>query len=120
MSYRFFCAQEFINCTPSCSIDDMDKGFMDRLETARAYSSVPFVITSAFRSREYELSHSRSGSSSHCKGLAVDIRCYSDQWRFIIIQSLLRAGFRRIGVYETFIHVDCDSSKLQSIWYGKS
>lgn len=120
MAYRYFSALEFLKCVPSCSIDDMDKDFMDRLETARSYSSVPFVLNSAFRSIEYEREHRRSGSSSHCLGVAVDIRCTNDVWRLSIVKSLLRAGFRRLGIYESFIHVDSDPLKPQCIWYGKS
>lgn len=89
---------------------------MDALETARAYSGHPFIINSAYRSKEYEISKGRAGTSSHCKGLAVDIRCFDDLTRLSIIKSLLRAGFRRIGIAKTFIHVDSDKSKPQCIW----
>lgn len=89
---------------------------MDRLETARAYSLYPFVLTSAFRSVAYEKEHKRSGKSSHCKGCAVDIFCNDSARRLVIIQSLLRAGFRRIGINSTYIHVDSDFDKPHCFW----
>ena len=89
---------------------------MERLEYARSMSDCPFIVNSAFRSVQYEKEHLRSGTSSHCKGLAVDLRCHSDRARCTIIKCLMRAGFRRIGIAKTFIHVDSDKSKNDSIW----
>ena len=89
---------------------------MERLEYARSMSDCPFIVNSAFRTVEYELAHNRSGSSSHCKGLAVDLHCISDRARCTIVKCLLRAGFRRIGIAKTFIHVDYDKSKNDAIW----
>lgn len=114
--YLYFDSDEFQKCTPSCSIDDMDPAFLVRLDTARSIAGIPFVINSAFRPLSYELSVGRKGTSSHCKGVAVDIRCTSTAHRFRIVFALLKAGFSRIGISSRFIHVDSDSSKPDSIW----
>lgn len=106
MSYRFFSENEFRTLTPSCSLSDMDEDFMCRLDNARALAGFPFVITSAFRSREWDRSRGRSGNSYHCKGCAVDISCNDSSKRFVIVQSLMRSGFKGIGIAKTFIHVD--------------
>lgn len=89
---------------------------MNRLEYARAISQVPYILSSAYRSVEYELSKGRKGSSSHCKGCAVDIRCKNGTDRVLILSGLLTAGFRRIGIAKTYIHVDYDSDKTDAIW----
>jgi hypothetical protein len=35
----------------------------------------------------------------------------------IIVKALLEVGFKRIGIDDTFIHVDCDPTKDQNlIW----
>lgn len=116
---RYFQSSEFEECNPSCKIDDMDEDFLLKLDDARSICSFPFVLNSAFRPKEYELQKGRSGSSSHCKGLAVDISCLTSVCRLKMIMSLLAVGFRRIGIYPTFIHVDSDFSKPASMWYGK-
>lgn len=116
---RYFKESEFKNATPSCSISDMSEEFLLKLDDARSLCSCPFVINSAYRSPEYELSKNRSGSSSHCKGLAVDIRCSTASARLKILVCLLAVGFRRIGLYNGFIHVDMDTSKPSSLWLGK-
>lgn len=119
MAYRYFKESEFRSATPSCSLNDMDPDFMQKLDDARTLCSYPFVINSAYRSKEYELSKGRPGTSSHCKGLAVDISCITSICRLKMLLALLAVGFRRIGIYSTFLHVDMDVSKPVSIWYGK-
>lgn len=115
---RFFKPEEFEKANPSCSIDQMDEEFLLQLDDARAICSVPFIITSAYRSVDYEKSRERSGSSSHCKGLAVDLVCTSGKSRLKMVLALMAVGFRRIGIYKNFIHVDLDYSKSPSIWLG--
>ena len=119
-SFRYFKPEEFQACTPSCSIEDMNEDFLQRLDDARNICGVPFHLNSAFRSREYEIAHDRHllGIGSHSKGLAVDIRCTNSQDRLKMVLSLLSVGFRRIGIYPTFIHVDSDLDKIPSIWLG--
>lgn len=116
---RYFKEEEFRKATPSCSLDDMNEEFMLKLDDARSLCSFPFVINSAFRSMDYEKSKGRTGSSSHCKGLAVDISCLTSFARLKMILALLAVGFRRIGVYPTFLHVDMDTSKPSSMFIGK-
>lgn len=116
---RYFKDEEFQKATPPCSLDDMDEEFMQKLDDARSLCSYPFVVNSAFRSKDYEKSKGRSGSSSHCKGLAIDISCLTSVARLKMILALLAVGFRRIGIYPTFIHVDMDTSKPSSLFIGK-
>lgn len=117
MLYKYFKAGEFELCTPRCGLRSMDPDFMRRLDHAREVAGVPFVINSAFRSVDWELSHGRSGSSSHTKGLAVDISCVTPAYRYRILYALISEGFTRIGLYPSFIHVDADSEKPAAIWH---
>lgn len=94
----------------------MDEDFLQTLDYARSLSPVPFRLTSAYRSPEYEKIMGRSGLSSHCKGLAVDIACPNGRYRLAIIDSLLDAGFTRLGFGKGFIHVDMDKDKNNSCW----
>lgn len=116
---RYFKDEEFLKATPPCSLDDMDEEFMQKLDDARSLCSYPFVVNSAFRSKDYEKSKGRTGSSSHCKGLAVDISCLTSVARLKMILALFAVGFRRIGIYPTFLHVDMDISKPSSLFIGQ-
>lgn len=103
------------NAVPACSIVNLDERLVSAL--FRVWRLSPFVINSAYRSVEYEKSKGRSGSSSHCKGLAADIACVSNRQRYELINCALAAGFTRIGVGKSFIHLDLDESKPQHrIW----
>lgn len=116
--YRYFSDKEFKNCSPICSINDMDKEFMDKLDILREKAGIPLVITSAYRSKEWDLSKGRSGNGAHTKGVAVDIRCNNSHNRFLILKAALEIGFKRIGIANTFIHVDDDSSLPQEVIWG--
>ena len=94
--------------------DNMDEEFLQRLDQARAFADIPFIINSAYRSPNHPLSI-KNPSSSHIKGLAVDIKATDNVTRFKIIDALLFVGFKRIGIADTFIHVDMDYDKRQEI-----
>jgi len=86
---------------------------MRRLDRARAIAGIPFVITSGFRSREHNATVGGISTSSHLRGLAVDIRCRDDRTAVRMIAALAQAGFQRIGWHREgrFIHVDIDDTK---------
>lgn len=113
---RHFKPYEFECAVPKCSIEQMDEAFLRKLDAARDYAGIPFRINSAYRSEAYELSKGRTGTSSHCKGVAVDIACTDSRKRYIIVNALIVSGFYRIGIAKTFIHVDDDNEKRPSVW----
>ena len=93
---------------------NMSKEFLFVLDEAREVSGIPFIINSAYRSPEHPLSI-KNPSSSHIKGLAVDIKATDSNTRFKIVQALITVGFTRIGIADTFIHVDLDLDKTQNV-----
>ena len=94
-------------------IDDgnMDQEFLLKIDRAREVAQIPFVINSAWRSVEKNKEVGGKSNSSHLKGLAVDISVTNSRQRFIGLKALIQAGFNRIGVAKTFIHVDDDKDK---------
>ena len=117
--YQFFKEEEFANCSPKCKLSDMDQSLMNKLDTARSLAGVPFIINSAFRTREYEIQHGRSGASFHTKGMAVDIKCKSSTMRFRIVGALIASGFTGIGINKNFIHADIRENKPLIFLYDK-
>jgi len=90
-----------------------------KLNRARDLAGVPFVVNSAYRCKEYNRAVGGSERSAHTKGYAMDIKCLESRDRFKILNALLSVGFKRIGVYGTFIHVDDDPTlPTNVIWYG--
>tara|TARA_B100000497_G_scaffold73221_1_gene82160 strand:+ start:600 stop:923 length:324 start_codon:yes stop_codon:yes gene_type:complete len=93
---------------------NMSKEFLFVLDEAREIAGIPFIINSAYRSPEHPLSI-KNPSSSHIKGLAVDIKATDSTTRFKIVKALVEVGFKRIGIADTFIHVDLDLDKTQNV-----
>ncbi len=93
---------------------NMNQEFLFVLDEAREFAGIPFIINSAYRSPEHPLSI-KNPSSSHIKGLAVDIKATDSVTRFKIVKALVEVGFKRIGIADTFIHVDLDLDKTQNV-----
>ena len=97
------------------NLDKMDKTFLLRLDEARERAGIPFVINSGYRTPEHNAKIGGKPNSSHLKGLAVDISVTNSRQRFIILNALLDVGFTRIGIADTFIHVDLDNEKSKEV-----
>lgn len=115
MEYQYFTNNDFKNCIPACNINDMSEDLMILLDKMRKIINQPIIINSAYRTKEYERKKGRNGTSSHCKGNAVDIRCTTDSYKFLIVQTALSLGIKRIGVGDTYIHIDIDKDKTQNV-----
>lgn len=94
--------------------ENMNESFLMRLDEARECAGIPFIINSAYRSPSHPLSI-KNPTSSHIKGLAVDISATSSRQRGLILDALRAVGFDRIGIAKTFIHVDMDFDKDQDV-----
>ena len=92
----------------------MDVDFLVKLDKAREFAKVPFVINSAYRSPEHAESI-KNPTSSHIKGLAVDIKATDSRTRYKVLNALMHVGFNRIGIADTFINVDDDKDKSQQV-----
>ena len=120
MNLNYFSINEFDSPDLSNSGVNMDSEFLQMLDVARGIAGIPFKISSGYRTDEYNQSlsargYSASPNSSHLKGEAADIVCKSSADRWTILTALQEAGFRRIGIAKTFIHVDNDSSKSEEV-----
>ena len=105
MSWRYFDEDE-LKCK-HCGKIEMDEIFMTMLNKAREIAAIPFIINSGYRCPEYDTQ--LEGGMNHSKGVAVDIKAEDSRTRFRIVAALIRAGFNRIGIAKTFVHVDMNS-----------
>ena len=112
---RNFNINEFDSPDVKGSGEKMNKCFLEMLDNARDIAGIPFSINSGYRTLEQNSKVGGVNSSSHTKGLAVDIACKDSRGRFLIVSALKDAGFTRIGISDSFIHVDSDSDKAQDV-----
>mgnify|MGYP003120147769 CR=1 FL=1 len=112
---KYFKLSEFDSPDVVGSGKAMDRVFLSMLDNARDIANVPFKITSGVRSEAWNHKVGGVKNSSHILGYAADIACNTSSHRFRIINALLEAGFNRIGVADTFIHVDNDPNKVANV-----
>lgn len=111
----FFEYNEFDSPDVVGSYEKMDVNFLNKLTEARKIAAIGFKITSGYRTPSHNEKVGGVPSSSHTLGHAADIFAPTSRQKYIIINSLLQAGFNRIGVAKNFIHVDDDPSKNEDV-----
>lgn len=100
-----------------CGVGGVTDEMSDMLNKAREILGEPIVLTSAYRCPYWNEHEGGSPTSSHLTGHAVDIKCSDAAYRFKLIASLMEAGFNRIGIAGSFIHVDIDPNKNENrVW----
>jgi hypothetical protein len=96
--------------------------------------SVLLYLTTRFLSNHYDLSifdspdkdgsgkqmdkQFLSSDSAHTKGMAVDIKVNSIKQRDIVVAAAKKAGFKRIGIANSFVHLDNDLTKPLYVAWG--
>ena len=112
---RWFTLDEFDSPDEPGSGARMRPEFLQKLDEARHLGGVPFIINSGVRTASRNRIVGGSENSSHLTGWAADIQATTSNRRYLILSALIRAGFTRIGIAETFIHVDMDPDKVRNV-----
>ncbi|ATB68875.1 hypothetical protein SJPD1_1056 [Sulfurospirillum diekertiae] len=107
--------KEEFTCKCGCGLNNINDDVVYMLDTARQWANIPFKINCGCRCKKHNKDVGGVTDSAHTKGLAVDISTPSDSVRFSIVSALLKVGFKRVLLYDTFIHCDMDLSKPNPI-----
>ena len=102
-------------CGDYCGYDAVNLAFVNQLQVARRLSDVPYRINSGCRCLTHNAVVGGVRDSAHLVGKAADIACRSSRARYQIVLGLYGAGFTRIKLYKTWIHVDADATKDQEV-----
>lgn len=108
---NYFKEKEF--ACKCCGVSKIDPDFLAMLNEARERAGVPFVITSGYRCPKHDAEV--GGKGNHDMGKASDVKCDNSTNRFKMIGAFIEAGFTRIGIAKTFIHVDTCEDKPQMV-----
>jgi uncharacterized protein YcbK (DUF882 family) len=95
---------------PQFVLDNIDN-LAQQLQIARDYFGEPMVFTSGYRCLKLNKAVGGVANSAHTTGSAVDIEFHSEAHAKKLIEALIKAGFKRIGLGWSFIHVDIDLTK---------
>ncbi len=93
----------------------LKRDLLDKLQRLRDLAGKPVTITSGYRNPAYNLKVGGSPTSRHLRGEAADIQVtgMSPQQ---VAELAEKVGFKGIGVYGTFTHVDVRGVPAQ--WRG--
>lgn len=106
-------------CNKVPEITEDFKLFVNMLQKLRDLYGDKIVITSGFRCKRHNSKVGGASDSAHLKGLACDILCTTAYNRLKMVAGALNVGFSRIGIGNTFIHLDIDKAKSNGIWLYK-
>lgn len=112
-----FTLEEFMcNCGCGMDVEYRVKAICYML---RQICDFAIIVTSGARCTYWNSECGGSKTSSHLKGLAVDIKFKDSFQKFMIISTLMMLGVRRIGINEDkmFIHWDLDLDKPQDVLF---
>src|SRR3972149_1804632 len=115
---NFFKAEEFLcKCgRPECdALRYVHPDLIDKLNILREFLKVPLIITSGLRCEFRNRQEGGVKDSEHLVGEAVDIACTTSGERFRIAKYGPRAGFHRVGIGKTFVHLDLSPTKPQNV-----
>lgn len=113
MTKSYFKLEEQV--CPCCKTGRFAPDFLDMLNQAREIAGIPFIINSGFRCESYNKKVGGTERSAHLVGCACDIKTEDNYTRKVVLDSLLKVGFNRIGIGKNFIHVDNDFTKPQNV-----
>ena len=116
MDARFFVSSEFDSTDLPGSGELMCEEFISMLDSCRLEAGIPFVINSGFRTASHNEAVNGVSNSVHLEGKAADVRCTNSTDRFKIVAAALYVNIGRIGIADTFVHLDTGDRDGPFIW----
>ncbi len=106
--------REDFACKCGCGVNYIMPEVIDLCNEIFKETGRYFNVNSGFRCKLHPESV-KNPTSSHMLGLAVDLAVEDIEGRYLLIRALMDLGVKRIGYYDTFIHLDLDKVKKQDI-----
>ena len=119
MTHSGFFTKQELEC-PCCKAYFFDENTLFLLNEARERAGVPFIVSSACRCKEHNKEVGGTPNSAHLRGKAADILFKDSNECFLIVDALLQAGFRRLGINfrKKFIHADTEEPLPQDVLFS--
>lgn len=107
---RHFTLDEFAcKCgRPECDAPPPTDDLLRLLDLMREFLGRPVVIKSGSRCAEHNRNEGGRPRSRHLAGKAADILVSSSAERFAVVDAAFACGVVRIGIANSFVHVDTD------------
>lgn len=93
-------------CRCGCGLAVPTPELIERLQATRDIAGIQLIISSGHRCVRHNAAVKGALVSAHLTGAAVDVRAETGSARWTIVRAAIQAGFTRIGIARTFIHLD--------------
>jgi len=103
-------------CKCNCGFDDISLLLVEKLQQLREVLGRPVKVTSGCRCAPHNRGVGGASESAHLGGFAADIACADSHEKMLMVPAACII-FRRIGIYESWIHCDVDGSKEQDVMF---
>ena len=103
---KYFSLSEFDSPDHPGSGTNMDTRFLEMLDNAREIYGRSMRINSGYRTIYNNQEVNGKPNSAHLQGIAADVHCNNSRDRHDMVNAFLQAGFSRLGIGNTFIHID--------------
>lgn len=100
---------------PCCGENKINSDLAERIELIEFILEEKLLVTSGYRCEKHNKEIGGSKTSSHLKGLAVDVACKTSLLRHKIIYTANYFGINRIGIGKNYIHLDMDKNKVSKV-----
>jgi hypothetical protein len=94
---------------------DPDEELVRRLDILRGIINWPVIINSGRRGPIANKAAGGVPNSEHVTGEGADLRCMDSSTRLQLVEAAIKAGFRRIGIGKTFVHVGVSKQLPQDV-----
>lgn len=95
----------------------VDTELVNKLQKLRNRLGLPMKINSAYRCTERNKQVGGAAKSQHLLGKAVDISLHNQKLDIKTIADMAqKIGFKGIGLYDTFIHLDVRNNDYVTKW----
>lgn len=118
MKSQYFKPEEFWAKVQEPGYDgkaDPHPDLVRRLDILRGLVNRPVIINSGRRGPAANAAAGGVPNSEHMRGEGADLRAIESRERFLLVDAALKAGFRRIGIGRTFVHVGVSQELAQDV-----
>ena len=114
--------EEETSCNCGCGENNVSEAFLHKLNRTRIMAKIPFIPTSFCRCKTHNKKEGGEEDSEHISDTESDVRCEAidikaktSREKYLIVSAAMLAGFTRIGIAKTFIHLGNSDSKAQEV-----
>ena len=96
---------------PCCGENEIDPRVAQMVSDIEEDVGERLKVSSGYRCEKHNRDVGGSDTSSHLKGLAVDLEIGRSRLRYRVIGAALKRGIHRIGIGKNLLHLDIDRQK---------